>query len=100
MGYDFWKAALIRAAHTFFQAFIAAIPSSAAVLSDVNWKLVFSAAVLAAVMSLAKSVVVGLPEVALQNTLYDLDNDPEGDEEEEFEPYDEIGLPTTEEGDE
>lgn len=101
MGYDFWKAALIRAAHTFFQAFIAAIPSSAAVLSDVNWKLVFSAAILAAVMSLAKSVVVGLPEVALQNTLYDLDNDPEeDDEEEEFEPYDEIGLPTTEEGDE
>ena len=101
MGYDFWKAALIRAAHTFFQAFIAAIPSSAAVLSDVNWKLVFSAAILAAVMSLAKSVVVGLPEVGLQQTLYDLDNDPEeDDEEEEFEPYDEIGLPTTEEGDE
>lgn len=100
MGYDFWKAALIRAAHTFFQAFIAAIPSSAAVLSDVNWKLVFSAAILAAVMSLAKSVVVGLPEVALQNTLYDLDNDPEDDEEDELEPYDEIGLPTTEEGDE
>lgn len=100
MGYDFWKAALIRAAHTFFQAFIAAIPSSAAVLSDVNWKLVFSAAILAAVMSLAKSVAVGLPEVALQNTLYDLDNDPEDDEEEELEPYDEIGLPTTEEGDE
>ena len=65
-----------------------------------NWKLVFSAAILAAVMSLAKSVVVGLPEVALQNTLYDLDNDPEDDEEEEFEPYDEIGLPTAEEGDE
>ena len=100
MGYDFWKAALIRAAHTFFQAFIAAIPSSAAVLSDVNWKLVFSAAILAAVMSLAKSVVVGLPEVGLQQTLYDLDNDPEDDEEEELEPYDEIGLPTTEEGDE
>lgn len=101
MGYDFWRAALIRAAHTFFQAFIAAIPSSAAVLSDVNWKLVFSAAILAAVMSLAKSVMVGLPEVALQNTLYDLDNDPEeDDEEDEFEPYDEIGLPTTEEGDE
>lgn len=99
MGYDFWRAALIRAAHTFFQAFIAAIPSSAAVLSDVNWKLVFSAAVLAAVMSLAKSVAVGLPEVNLTQTLYDLDNDPEDDdEEEEFEPYDEIGLPTTEEG--
>ena len=100
MGYDFWKAALIRAAHTWLQAFVAAIPSSAAVLSDVNWKLVVSAATLAAVISLAKSVVVGLPEVNLQNTLYDLDNDPEDDEDEEFEEYDEIGIPTTEEDDE
>ena len=87
MGYDFWKAALIRAAHTFFQAFIAAIPSSAAVLSDVNWKLVVSAATLAAVISLAKSVIIGLPEVKLSDTLYDLDNDP-FDEEDDFEEFD------------
>jgi len=87
MGYEFWKAALIRAAHTFFQAFIAAIPSSAAVLSDVNWKLVVSAATLAAVISLAKSVIIGLPEVKLYDTLYDLDNDP-FDEEDDFEEFD------------
>lgn len=93
MGYDFWKAALIRAAHTFFQAFIAAIPSSAAVLSDVNWKLVISAATLAAVISLAKSIIIGLPEVKLTDTLYDLDNDP-FDEEDDFEEFDD------EEGDE
>lgn len=87
MGYEFWKAALIRAAHTWFQAFIAAIPSSAAVLSDVNWKLVVSAATLAAVISLAKSVIIGLPEVKLSETLYDLDNDP-FDEEDDFEEFD------------
>ena len=87
MGYDFWKAALIRAAHTWCQAFIAAIPSSAAVLSDVNWKLVVSAATLAAVISLAKSVIIGLPEVKLSDTLYDLDNDP-FDEEDDFEEFD------------
>lgn len=87
MGYEFWKAALIRAAHTWFQAFIAAIPSSAAVLSDVNWKLVVSAATLAAVISLAKSVMIGLPEVKLSETLYDLDNDP-FDEEDDFEEFD------------
>jgi len=87
MGYDFWKAALIRAAHTFFQAFIAAIPSSAAVLSDVNWKLVISAATLAAVISLAKSIIIGLPEAKLYETLYDLDNDP-FDEEDDFEEFD------------
>ena len=87
MGYEFWKAALIRAAHTWFQALIAAIPSSAAVLSDVNWKLVVSAATLAAVISLAKSVIIGLPEVKLSETLYDLDNDP-FDEEDDFEEFD------------
>ena len=87
MGYEFWKAALIRAAHTWFQAFIAAIPSSAAVLSDVNWKLVVSAATLAAVISRAKSVIIGLPEVKLSETLYDLDNDP-FDEEDDFEEFD------------
>ena len=93
MGYEFWKAALIRAAHTWFQAFIAAIPSSAAVLSDVNWKLVVSAATLAAVISLAKSVIIGLPEVKLSETLYDLDNDPfdEADDFEEFDVDDEEG---------
>lgn len=79
MGKDFWKAAFIRAGHTFAQTFIAMIPSSAAVLSDVNWKVVFSASVLAAVISLGKSIVVGLPEVALADTLYELDNEGEID---------------------
>ena len=87
MGYDFWKAALIRAAHTWFQAFIAAIPATASVLSDVNWKVAASAATLAAVISLAKSVIIGLPEVKLSDTLYDLDNDP-FDEEDDFEEFD------------
>lgn len=87
MGYDFWKAALIRAAHTWFQAFIAAIPATASVLSDVNWKVAASAATLAAVISLAKSVMIGLPEVKLSETLYDLDNDP-FDEEDDFEEFD------------
>jgi len=93
MGYDFWKAALIRAAHTWFQAFIAAIPATASVLSDVNWRVAASAATLAAVISLAKSVIIGLPEVKLSDTLYDLDNDPfdEEDDFEEFDVYDEEG---------
>lgn len=98
MGYEFWKAALIRAAHTWLQAFIAAIPSSAAVLSDVNWKLVVSAATLAAVISLAKSVIIGLPEVKLSDTLYDLDNDP-FDEDDDIEEVGD-GTEYDEEGDE
>lgn len=93
MNKDFWKAAFIRAAHTWAQAFIAAIPATASVLSDVNWKVAVSAATLAAVISLAKSVVVGLPETKLAETLYDLDNDPY-DEADDFEYLDD------EEGDE
>lgn len=59
---DFWDAALTRAVRTFFQTFISTI-GVAQVLSDVNWQLVFSASILAAVISLATSFVTGLPEV-------------------------------------
>lgn len=59
---EFWEAAATRAARTFFQAFIATV-GSATLLSEVNWKMVLSASALAAVLSLATSVVTGLPEV-------------------------------------
>lgn len=81
MNKDFWKAAFIRAAHTWWEAFFAAIPATASVLSDVNWKVAASAATLAAILSLGKSVIAGLPEVRLSETLYALDNDPADDEE-------------------
>lgn len=87
MGKEFWKAAFIRAAHTWLQAFLSAIPTTAAVLSDVNWKVALSAATLAAVISLGKSVIVGLPEVKLTDTLYALDNDPP-EEDEDFDDDD------------
>lgn len=61
MTKEFWKAALIRALHTFAQTAIAAI-GTAYVLSEVNWLAVLSASALAAVLSLLKSLVVGLPE--------------------------------------
>lgn len=59
---EFWEAAVTRAARTFFQAFIATV-GSATLLSEVNWPMVLSASALAAVLSLATSVVTGLPEV-------------------------------------
>ena len=59
---DFWDAALTRATRTFFQTFISTI-GVAQVLSEVNWKLVFSASILAALISVATSFVTGLPEV-------------------------------------
>lgn len=62
MSWKFWKAALIRALRTFAQTAIAVI-GTAAVLEDVRWWAVASAAALAAVLSLLTSVATGLPEV-------------------------------------
>ena len=55
------KAAAIRAARTVAQSAIATI-GTAAVLGDVNWLLVGSAAALAGILSMLTSVVTGLPE--------------------------------------
>lgn len=59
---DFWEAALTRAARTIAQTAIATI-GTAAVMSDVDWKVVVSAAILAGILSLLTSVATGLPEV-------------------------------------
>lgn len=56
-----WKAAGVRAIKTIAQTAVATI-GAAAVLSDVNWVMAVSAAVLAGVLSLLTSVA-GLPEV-------------------------------------
>ena len=59
---DWFKAAGIRAIKTIAQTDIATI-GTAAVLGDVNWVMVASAAALAGVLSLLTSVATGLPEV-------------------------------------
>ena len=59
---EWFKAAGIRAIQTLAQTAIATI-GTAAVLGDVNWVMVASAAALAGVLSLLTSVATGLPEV-------------------------------------
>jgi hypothetical protein len=55
------KAAAIRAVRTVAQSALATI-GTAAVLGDVNWLMVSSAAALAGILSVLTSVVTGLPE--------------------------------------
>lgn len=55
------KAAVIRGIRTVAQSALASI-GTAAVLGDVNWLMVGSAAALAGVLSILTSVVTGLPE--------------------------------------
>lgn len=61
-----WKkfaiAALIRAVRTLAQTAVATIGTSA-LLSEVDWKIVASASVLAAILSILTSIATGLPEV-------------------------------------
>lgn len=58
---NWFKAALVRAVKTVAQTAVATI-GTAAVLDQVNWLLVGSAALLAGILSLLTSVA-GLPEV-------------------------------------
>lgn len=67
MSKAWWKAALIRMVRTIAQGAIAAIGTSAVVLSDVNWVVVASTAAMAGVLSLLMSLA-GLPEVPKDET--------------------------------
>lgn len=55
------KKAGVRAVKTMAQTFVATV-GTATVMGAVNWKMVFSASVLAGILSVATSVA-GLPEV-------------------------------------
>lgn len=96
MNIEFWKAAGIRAFRTFLQV-ILAVWTAGQLITEVDWKFLLLSAFSSAVYSMLTSILAGLPEVALTRTLYDLDNDP--DEEDEIEEIG-IGLDDDEEGEE
>ena len=81
---DFWKAAAIRALRTFIQV-ILAVWTAGQLITEVDWKFLLLSAFSSAVYSLLTSVLAGLPEVALADTLYALDNVPNDDDEDEEE---------------
>ena len=64
MTKTWWRAAGIRAVRTFAQTAVAIIPVTA-IITEVDWVAVGSAAVLSAILSLLTSVA-GLPEVEKQ----------------------------------
>ena len=66
---DFIRAALVRALRTICQTAIATI-GTAAVMSDVDWKVVVSASLLAGLLSILTSITTSLPEVQLQHSAY------------------------------
>lgn len=82
MTIEFWKAALIRAFRTFLQV-ILAVWTAGQLITEVDWKFLLLSAFSSAVYSMLTSILAGLPEVALADTLYELDNVP--DEEDDIE---------------
>jgi len=75
----FIKATLIRAIRTVCQTAIATI-GTAAVISDVDWRIVISASLLAGILSVLTSIATGLPEVKYEHSLYQYYDEPEDSE--------------------
>lgn len=82
MTKEWVKAALVRAIKTFAQAMVAQIGAGSIGIVQFDWMPALSVSAMAAVLSIFTSIA-GLPEVQLQQTLYDLDNDPDEDDYEE-----------------
>ena len=74
MNWKLWiKAAAVRAVKTIAQAAVASI-GAAVVISEVDWKYIVSASLLAGILSLLTSLA-GLPEVDQQMEIVRFDDD-------------------------
>lgn len=88
MNKDFWKAAGVRALRTFIQV-ILAVWTAGQLITEVDWKFLLLSAFSSAVYSLLTSILAGLPEVKLSDTLISLDNYPYDEEELDIFEHDE-----------
>lgn len=70
MSNEFWYSAGVRALRTVCQTAVATIGTAMA-LTDVDWKMVVSASLLAGILSILTSVATGLPEVSEPDELTD-----------------------------
>lgn len=59
---DFLQAAFVRALYTFAEVFLGFLAVGSSV-SEVNWTHALSVSVVATIISILKSIMVGLPEV-------------------------------------
>ena len=59
---DFWEAAAERAVRTICQTMLSMIPA-AAMITEVDWRVVVGTAALSGFTSILTSVVAGIPEV-------------------------------------
>ena len=85
---EFWKAAGIRALRTFLQV-ILAVWTAGQLITEVDWRFLLMSAFSSAVYSLLTSILAGLPEVQLADTLYSFDNVGEMDPDYDIEEGDE-----------
>lgn len=59
---EFWEAAVARALWTVCETFLGVV-SASTLLEEIDWHVVVSASIVSALVSLAKSIIKGLPEV-------------------------------------
>lgn len=61
--WQFWDKALARALRTALQGFVASV-ATCAMVQEINWPAIASGTALAVMVSIANSIIAGLPEAA------------------------------------
>lgn len=62
---DFWRYAGARALHTISQTILGSTVATATTFGDVNWWVVLQTCVISAILSIAKSLFIGMPEMEM-----------------------------------